>query len=128
MQPLQRRMNLREALKMEAEVVAAPKVQKSDAFHAENVIRLWRKVEAQGVMPVTEQMVMAHELDQALDAGALDAGLALGDGMGVGVGDGMGDVMGGGEDLMSGLMGDGGHGGLLDGFGGGGDMGDGMGF
>lgn len=131
-QPLQRRMNLREALKMETELVSTPKAQKADPFHAENVVRLWRKVEAQAVVPVTQQMVMAHELDQALDAGALDAGLALGDGLGdgmdVGVGDGMDDVMGGGEDLMSGLMGDGGHGGLLDSFGGGGDMGDGMGF
>ncbi|KAH6684022.1 mediator complex, subunit Med5 [Halenospora varia] len=109
---LQRRTNLREALKIELE--NAPKTHKTDAFHAENVIRLYRKVEAQLLMP--QQNLLAHDaLGQALD-------VAGGDGMG---GDGMGGMDGGhggfgdmgGDDLMSGLMGGHGHGGLGDGMG-----------
>ncbi|TVY27259.1 Mediator of RNA polymerase II transcription subunit [Lachnellula hyalina] len=131
-QPLQRRLNLREALKNEAE--NAPRVSKTDAVHAENVVRLYRKVEAQLVMPMRQQTLMPHDalgdLDQALDSGALDvdgamANVGLG---GDGLGNGLGDGLGGENDLMSGLMGDGHSGGLLDSFGTGGDMGDGMGF
>ncbi|TVY38043.1 Mediator of RNA polymerase II transcription subunit [Lachnellula subtilissima] len=131
-QPLQRRLNLREALKNEAE--NAPRVSKTDAVHAENVVRLYRKVEAQLVMPMRQQTLMPHDalgdLDQALDSGALDvdgamANVGLG---GDGLGNGLGDGLGGESDLMSGLMGDGHSGGLLDSFGTGGDMGDGMGF
>lgn len=126
-QPLQRRMNLREALKAEAE--NAPKVHKTDPVHAEHVVRLYRKVEAQLVMP--QQIDALGGLDQALGAGALDVDSAMAN---VGLSDGLGgthgldDVMGSGEDLMSGLMGNGHGGGLLDSFGTGGDMGDGMGF
>jgi mediator of RNA polymerase II transcription subunit 5 len=124
--PLQRRMNLREALKNEAE--AAPKTQKNDAFHAETVVRLYRKVEAHLQMP--QQTLMSHDaldINQALDSAALDgamAGVGSLDGMGsnnaLGMGDGMGD-----SDLMHGLMGSGAD--LLDGFGPG-ELGDGLGF
>jgi mediator of RNA polymerase II transcription subunit 5 len=122
--PLQRRMNLREALKNEAE--AAPKMQKTDAFHAETVVRLYRKVEAQLQMP--QQTLMSHDaldIHQALDSAALDgamAGVGSLDGMGANdmMGDGMGD-----SDLMHGLLGSGAD--LLDGFGTG-ELGDGMGF
>ncbi|KAH8679535.1 mediator complex, subunit Med5 [Tricladium varicosporioides] len=133
-QTLQRRMNLREALKIEVE--NAPKMHKSDAFHAENVIRLYRKVEAQLLMP--QQDLLAHDA-LALDAAgalavdeAMAAGGGLGDGalddpMGMGT-DGMGGLGGDGMD-MSGLMGGHGHeSDLLDGFGGDGGLGDGMGF
>ena len=127
--PLQRRMNLREALKSEAE--AAPKTHKTDAFHAETVVRLYRKVEAQLQMP--QQTLMSHDaldINQALDSAALDGAMAsVGalDGMGandMGMGDGMGD-----SDLMHDLMGSGG-GDLPDLFGSGdlGVMGDGLGF
>jgi mediator of RNA polymerase II transcription subunit 5 len=119
-------MNLREALKNEAE--AAPKTQKNDAFHAETVVRLYRKVEAQLQMP--QQTLMSHDamdINQALDSAALDgamAGVGSLDGMGgndaLGMGDGMGD-----SDLMHGLMGSGTD--LLDGFGPG-ELGDGLGF
>jgi mediator of RNA polymerase II transcription subunit 5 len=120
--PLQRRMTLREALKNEAE--AAPKAQKTDAFHAETVVRLFRKVEAQAQMP--QQALMSHEalnIHQALDEAALDGAMA-----GVGSLDGMGgtDMLGdgmGGDDLMNDLMGTGG-GDLF----GNEELGDGMGF
>jgi mediator of RNA polymerase II transcription subunit 5 len=131
--PLQRRMNLRGALKNEAE--AAPKTQKTDTFHAETVVRLYRKVEAQLLMP--QQALMSHDalgalegdINQALDSAALDgamAGVASLDGMGGGDGMVIGDGMGGDEDLMQGLMGSGG-GDLLSVFAGG-ELGDGLGF
>lgn len=138
-QPLQRRMTLREALKFESD--NAPKVHKTDPFHAETVIRLYRKTEAQLTMP--QQALMADDgglgaLDQALDAAA--SGMDVDNGMGgvgmsdVGGGGGLGDpqgmdgVLGDDQGLMSGLMG-GDHGGdLLDGFGDGHGLGDGMGF
>lgn len=122
-------MNLREALKNEAEF--APKTHKTDAFYAETVVRLYRKVEAQLQMP--QQTLMSQDaldIHQALDSAALDgamAGVGSLDGMGendMGIGDGMGD-----SNLMHGLMGSG-SGDLLDGFGSWklGAMGDGMGF
>jgi mediator of RNA polymerase II transcription subunit 5 len=126
--PLQRRMNLREALKMEAD--NAPKVHKTDAFHAETVIRLYRRVEA---LLVVQQPVMLADDDMGgLDAGlhraALDAaldGAMAGGGLGdeVNMGDGMG-----GDDLMSGLMGgsDSNLAGDMLGFGSGGGIEDGM--
>ena len=121
LQPLQRRMNLREALKMEAD--NAPKVHKTDVFHAETVIRLYRRVEAQLV--VQQPVMLAHQDMSGLDA-ALDGAMASG-GLGgeVDMGNGMG-----GDDLMSGLMGGGDS--NLDsdmlGFGSGDGMGDGLGF
>jgi mediator of RNA polymerase II transcription subunit 5 len=133
-QPLQRRMNLREALKNEVDNM--PKVHKTDPFHAETVIRLYRKVEAQLTMP--QQTMLPHDplggldggLHQALDAGALEGAMA---GVGMdGMGDasqGMGGMGGDHDDLMSGLMGGGDVGSdLLAGFGGDDGMGDGMGF
>lgn len=123
-------MNLREALKIEAE--AAPKTHKTDAFHAETVVRLYRKVEAQLYMP--PQTLMSHDaqdIEQALDTAALDSA-ALGDAMagvssldGIGMGDGMGDGLGD-SDLMHGLLGPE-AGDLLDGFGTG-ELGDGLEF
>ncbi|KAF8858611.1 Med5-domain-containing protein [Acephala macrosclerotiorum] len=134
-QPLQRRLNLREALKTEAE--NAPKLHKTDPFTADTIVRLYRKVEAQLVMP--QQAMLEHDalgdldgdLHQALDSAALD-GAMTGAGMGMdgldeqhGLG-GMNDPHG---DLMHGLIG-GDTGDLLDGFGDGNfnSGNDGMGF
>ncbi|KAG0648230.1 Mediator of RNA polymerase II transcription subunit 5 [Hyphodiscus hymeniophilus] len=101
LQPLQRRMNLREALKMEAD--NAPKTHKTDVFQAETVIRLYRRVEEQLV--VQQPVMLAHDDMGGMDAGAaLDAAL---DGAMAGSGLGevnLGDGMGGEHDLMSGLM------------------------
>ena len=119
LQPLQRRMNLREALKIEAD--NARKMHKTDAFHAETVIQLYRRVEAQ--LAVQQSIIMAHDVMDGLDAGVLDAAMAGG-------GLGEADVMGQ-EDLMSGLMGGGDSslgGDLLDGFGSADGLGGGMGF
>ena len=131
MQPPQRRMNLREALKMEAD--NAPKRHKTDVFHAETVIRLYRRVEAQLV--VQQPVMLAHDDMSGLDGGlhdaaldaALDGAMAGGDLSGeVNLGDGMG----GEHDLMSDLMGGGDS--NLDtdmlGFGSGDGMGDGLDF
>jgi mediator of RNA polymerase II transcription subunit 5 len=136
LQTLQRRMTLREALKIEVE--SAPQIHKKDPAHAEALIRLYRRVEAQAAHPQTT--MMAHDDGMAgLDAtlqGALDGTLGA-DQTGL-MGDvsghqGISDVMGGGGDhgdIMDGLMGGGGDGDdLLDPFGvGSGDLGDGMGF
>jgi mediator of RNA polymerase II transcription subunit 5 len=130
LQPLQRRMNLREALKMETDM--APKIHKTDSFHAETVIRLYRKVEAQLV--VQQQVLLAHgdmSLDETIQNAALDAvldGTMAGGSLGGDVN--IGGGLGGEPDLMSGLMvgrdenldGD-----LLSGFSADG-MGDGLGF
>jgi mediator of RNA polymerase II transcription subunit 5 len=103
--PLQRRINLREALKIEAE--NAPRVHKTDSFLAETVIRLHRRVEAQ--MVVQQQPLIAHDGMDGLDVtlhGALNA--ALDDAMAGGIGDGgqsIEDVMNAQTDLMSGLIG-----------------------
>ena len=132
-QPLQRRMNLREALKFEAE--NAPKIHKTDVFQAETIIRLYRRVETQLAMP--QAAMLAHDgmgalttgldggldagLNEALDAAALDGAIASGQDLN--------DVNGisADDDLMSGLMGTG-NGDLLDGFGTGQELGDEMGF
>jgi mediator of RNA polymerase II transcription subunit 5 len=102
--PLQRRMTLREVLKIEAE--NAPKVHKTDAVHAETVIRLHRRVEAQ--MAEQQQPLIPPDaiggLDVALN-GALDA--ALDDAMAGGIGDGgqtIDDVINAQTDLMSGFI------------------------
>ncbi|CZR65485.1 related to Mediator of RNA polymerase II transcription subunit 5 [Phialocephala subalpina] len=136
-QPLQRRLNLREALKNEAE--NAPKLHKTDPFTADTIVRLYRKVEAQLVMP--QQTMLEHDalggldsgLHQALDSAVLEGAMADA-GMGMdglddnqhGLG-GMNDPHG---DLMHGLMGGGDAGDLLDGFGTGNfnSTDDGMGF
>lgn len=121
--PLQRRMTLREALKIEAE--NAPKVHNTDALLAETVIRLHRRVEAQLV--VHQQPLISHDAIDGLDValhGAIDA--ALDDAMAGGIADGgqsIEDVMNAETDLMSGLIG-GTDGMDADMFGG---MGDGMG-
>lgn len=125
--PQERRMNLREALKMEAD--NAPKLHKTDSFHAETIVRLYRKVEAQLNMP--QQAMLQHDalgdLNSAIEAVGMDALAAdaalHGDGLGDGTDLGLGDPHG---DLMQGLMG-GGADDLL-GFSSGGDLGDGMGF
>ena len=102
--PLQRRMTLREALKVEAE--NAPKLHKTDAVLAETAIRLHRRVEAQ--MAMQQQTLISHgpmgSLDVALH-GALDA--ALDDAMAGGItdaGQSIEDVMNAETDMMSGLM------------------------
>ena len=108
----------------------APKVHKTDVFHAETVVRLYRKVEAQSM--VQQPVLLAHDdmggLGTDLHGAALDAALdevAVG-GLGgdVNLGDGMG-----GDDLMSGLIGGGDSslgGDLLSGFGDGNGLGDDM--
>jgi mediator of RNA polymerase II transcription subunit 5 len=135
-QPLQRRMTLREALKIEAE--NAPKVHKTDAFHAETIVRLFRKVEAQ--MTIQQPVLMEDDGIAGLDAGALNAalddmaagGLGGNDGLGNGgIGEqSMEDVMNVQTDLMSGLLGGGdlSAGDLFGGMTGDDGMGDGMGF
>jgi mediator of RNA polymerase II transcription subunit 5 len=135
--PLQRRMNLREALKIEVE--SAPKVQKTDPFHAETLVRLFRKVEGMLLVPHPEQTLALAELHEAIDAGALDGamagmeGLAGGNGIdGLAGGSGMVGDLGMGDptsDLMHGLMsGTGGDVGDLFGGDHSGGLGDGMGF
>lgn len=76
LQPLQRRMNLREALKFEVD--KAPKIHTTDAIYAETLVRLFRCVEAQLALP---QQIMAHDgmNELGIDAGlqgALDGALA----------------------------------------------------
>lgn len=121
-QSLQRRLTLKEALKAEAENM--PKVHKTDTFHAENVIRLYRRVEAQSAI---QQQLLPHNdglgaLNEVMGdtvmgdtgLGAEDANLNI-------------DDMGAGNDELM-MMGGSGHGrDLLDAFGGD-DLGDGMGF
>lgn len=128
--PFQRRLTLREALKNEVD--NAPKLQKSPepgaVFQAETLIRLYRKVEAQLLMPQQQQQQdLVHSVLEEAIIAAGDVGLGddvvggmhdLGDV----VGDGMGNGMGNEDDFVSGLMG-----GADDLFGGDG-MGDGMSF
>lgn len=102
--PLQRRMTLREALKIEAE--NAPKLHKTDAVHAETAIRLHRRVEAQ--MVAQQQSLIPHDAMNRLDVslhGALDVALddAMANGM-VDPGQSMEDVMNAQTDLMSGII------------------------
>lgn len=120
-QQQQRRMNLREALKIEAE--NAPKLHASDRFHADTVVRLYRKVEAQLSMP-PQAIDTLGDLGNAIDAADMDAlASAVDNGGSTLLIDSLGDEHG---DLMSGLMGAGADG-ILD-FGNAGDLGDGMGF
>ncbi|TGO83846.1 hypothetical protein BPOR_0584g00030 [Botrytis porri] len=117
-QLLQRRLTLREALK--AEVENMPKVHKTDNFHAETVIRLYRRVEAQSV--IQQQLLPDDNGMGALNEVMGDAGLGPVDQPNLD----MHDMGAGNEDLM--MMGGSGHGGdLLDAFGDDG-LGDGMGF
>jgi mediator of RNA polymerase II transcription subunit 5 len=101
--PLQRRMTLREALKIEAE--NAPKLHKTDALLAETAIRLHRRVEAQ--MAVQHQPLIQPDAMAGLDValhGALDA--ALDDALAGGItdaGQSIEDVMNAETDLMTGL-------------------------
>lgn len=95
--PLQRRMTLREALKIEVD--NAPKVHKTDAPLAEMTIRLYRRVEAQ--MAVHQQSFIPHDT-----IGNLDVAAALND-MAGGIADGeqsIDDVMMAQTDLMSGYI------------------------
>jgi mediator of RNA polymerase II transcription subunit 5 len=113
-QPLQRRMNLREALKFEAE--NAPKLHKTDPFEVETIIRLYRRVEAQLLIPQTS--MMAHDAMgglTALDAAALDGAIEASGGDLNSM-----DVIAADPDLMSGL--------ISAGFGAGQELGDEMGF
>lgn len=126
-QPLQRRMNLREALKLEAE--AAPKIHKTDTFHAETVIRLFRRVEAQ--MVIQQPILLAHDGMDELNVGLHDElGMGAASLVGGGASQIIEDVLSGEADFqMSGvgmMAADMGGTDLLDGFGDG--MGDGMGF
>ena len=130
LQPLQRRLTLRDALKMEAD--RAPAVHKTDAFHAETVVRLFRRVEAQSM--VQQPVMLAHDdmadLDAGLHGAALDAALdgAMAE-AGLGGDVDLGDGLGGEHDLMSGLMAGGESslsGDLFGGMGDGDGLGDGM--
>jgi mediator of RNA polymerase II transcription subunit 5 len=99
---LQKRLTLREQLKFEVQEVG--KIHKEDAFHAENLVRLARKVESQSVLPMRAgEAAMNAVLGEALDAvgagGGLDVdgvmagvvgGMDMGEGMGIGLGDGSG--------------------------------------
>jgi len=116
-----------------------PKVQKTDPFHAETLVRLFRKVEGMLLVPHPEQTLALAELHEAIDAGVLDGamegmeGLAGGSGIdGLAGGSGMVGDLGIGDptsDLMHGLMsGTGGDVGDLFGGDHSGGMGDGMGF
>ncbi|KAM3071863.1 mediator complex subunit [Clarireedia jacksonii] len=123
-QPLQRRLNLREALKVETDRM--PKVHKTDTFHAETVIRLFRRVEAQLAQ---QQSLLPHDdglggLNAVMGDGVMgDAGLGAAEQQDID------NMVTANDDLMSGLMGGNGHGGdLLDSFGTGDGLGDGMGF
>lgn len=105
---LQRRLTLREVLGVE--VLHAPKIWKTDAEAAEGLVRLWRRVEAQGVVAVhhVQPVLMGDlgaEMEIDMEMGA-DLGGDLGEMGGMG-----GDLdMGAGmdEDLMSGFVGVGG--------------------
>lgn len=103
--PLQRRLDLRSALKMEAE--NAPQLHKIDVFAAETVIRLYRRVEAQ--MAPQQEQLMTHDGMGGLDVtlpGVLDA--ALDDAIVAGMGNGghnIDDPMDPETDLMSGFIG-----------------------
>lgn len=109
-QALQRRMNLREALKYEVD--NAPKLHKTDPIHAETLIRLYRKVEAQLILP-QQQDILNHDalvtldgsLAGGLDAGALDGAIADVS-MGALGGDGMSGDTGTGLDGLDTLGGD----------------------
>ncbi|PQE23737.1 mediator complex subunit Med5 protein [Rutstroemia sp. NJR-2017a WRK4] len=123
-QPLQRRLNLREALKVETDKM--PKVHKTDTFHAETVIRLFRRVEAQLAQ---QQSLLPHD-DGLGGLNAVMGNGVMGDaGLGAAEQQDIDNMVTANDDLMSGLMGGTGHGDdLLDSFGAGDGLGDGMGF
>ena len=66
--PPQKRLTLREALRYEAE--DCKKLQKTDQVMAETVVRLYRKVEAQMVMPQAQEAILDTSLDLGLDNAA----------------------------------------------------------
>ena len=113
--PLQRRMNLREALKIEAEIAA--KASEEDPLTAELVVRLYRRVEAQMLNSTPQPVILTNDL-AGLDTTGLDGLPDMGDlsavGADLGQGTTMDDVLGTESDLISGLLG-------------GGDLGDPMG-
>ena len=101
--PLQRRMTLREALKIEAE--NAPKLHKTDPVQAETAIRLHRRVETQ--MAVQQQPLIPPDAMGGLDValhGALDAALDDAIAGGIGNGQSIEDVINAETDLMTGLI------------------------
>lgn len=96
-QPFQRRLTLREALKAEADT--APKLHKTDEFTANTVTTLWRKVEAQ-MLP---QLALHETLEGAMDAAAAGMGVVDVGGVVAALDIGMGD----GLDMHVGLDGSG---------------------
>lgn len=107
----QTRTSLREALKSEAEDFKS--IQKSDPVLADHVVRLYRRVEAQLLMPQPEEAMLQGQLDLNLDENAAAAlaaaqgdGLVTGDAnLNLGLGGGAGGDMGlaGGADSSGGL-------------------------
>ncbi|KAI1822898.1 mediator of RNA polymerase II transcription subunit 5 [Xylaria intraflava] len=81
----QTRISLREALKYEAESFKS--IQKSDAVLAEHVVRLYRRVEAQLIMPPPAETMLQSGLRLSLDENAA-AALAAAQGEGLVTGDG----------------------------------------
>jgi mediator of RNA polymerase II transcription subunit 5 len=103
-QPLQRRLNLRDTLKTEAENAA--KIHKTDVIQAEMIIRLYRRVEAQMTVPMeiqAQQNMLQHALGgMDVGNGALDGGLedgGIGDLNSAQLGLGAGGLMGGAQDI-----------------------------
>ncbi|KAG9240533.1 mediator complex, subunit Med5 [Calycina marina] len=104
--PLQHRTNLREALKIEADVAA--KASKEDPFYARLVIRLYRSVEAQMLnLPPPLDILTSDLTGLGTGMGGLpdigDLSAVSGD---MGQGSAM-DVLGANNDLMNGLLGGG---------------------
>ncbi|KAK8001969.1 Mediator of RNA polymerase II transcription subunit 5 [Apiospora marii] len=81
--PLQTRVSLRQALRWEAEDFK--KIQKSDAVMAEHVVRLYRRVETQMVMPEPPQMLQ-NDLSLGIDE---SAAASLGDALAAAGGEGL---------------------------------------
>ncbi|KAI0122965.1 mediator complex subunit Med5 [Xylariales sp. AK1849] len=81
--PTQIRVSLRQMLKWEAE--DCKKIQKSDPIMAEHVVRLYRKVEAQLVMPQAPE-ILQNDLALGLDQ---NAAASLGDALAAAQGDGL---------------------------------------
>ncbi|CAG8962232.1 hypothetical protein HYFRA_00005285 [Hymenoscyphus fraxineus] len=94
---IQRRLTLREALKFEAEAMV--KVHATDPFHAETVIRLYRKVEAQAALPIMSNVVVDGVMGPGVSVGGM-GGVGGMEGM-EGMNDGgiMGESLGMGEGL-----------------------------
>lgn len=82
----QTRMSLREALKSEAEDFKM--IQKSDPVLAEHVMRLYRRVEAQLMMPQPAETMLHGSLGLDLDENAAAAALAAAQGEGLVTSDG----------------------------------------